>query len=997
LIGVWRLLSNNFDVFTQPQIRFWPTVVTQVANLRLYAKKTQIGAIIPLSEVLTGFFCKYPVIPNVSHYAIWYFGSFLLQTLKSVFDNTGFPAKRCLPFVKCCYKLAERFGSQLRLLTDFCSLFQHCYDKLQPIMGAPLQNLSAQQQALYQFVYDVLFPYLGKMMTVALRFDPPVNLDGFVDILMSHILSSNVTVWPYAARTLHLLLAANSSTDKIKKLIEILEKENFGIILFPLFWLGQQFNDIRHTTLLPFIIRCCSKEGTDAPINTFMLNVALKTMVDFPSNQTVERLCAQVQPQHKRFCSLFLPNLLLMQSKTRRISKFVDDFMQDAEICQNLPTWLNDSVPSFPLSHMAKLVFAIQKDPEQYLSDLSTVDIRTLINVAKRSWGLSVPLSFILSNVILFSLDLKEVFQMVKGLRKDVVLRAIDDFLLNPPVTARVGDLSKFGNLEELFPLLTEVQVDDLIDAQERSTSKVSVFLHHGMLRQALFSAKESLNSLRKEDLLKIRVPDGQFPPFSVSSLREELHNSTEIIDSAANELPIKVRLPFHEKFAIFLLHSKYNTIGRGLRVPKRSFFRKSFSHFFEPNAHKAFAELRSSAYALLRVEPSGESRHEKTYRKSRHQYFIEDRKPLPSADELVSQDPPHWKQMILCFLPYLDVPEWRPIFERIVVGSLKDYPGCGLFLAVLFALLKQQDFDFGDVIGNIPLPWILPFCQLNNERILPHVPESFLPDLAKARQSFDFFRYCDDQCLAVSGDLAVPLSNSKARIFAILPRGPSSFSLITTFGERLRYRVTPAAISDTPFATFLAMVGSLFEGFVDTAKRGMRLPYIASARLPCGSWVTRTDAIPLGERTTSELSIHWRLTFAYRYAALSSVQILLQAAKFDDVWVDEGRCFAVVGRMPRGDSRIELLLPGNYLDEVTVRGPLRAGLVAAGVCLGYHVEKIKVFVRTLIARDAQETAEVARMARAMSIAETDVGVSFRTVHELITRAAGADWQLTWL
>jgi hypothetical protein len=517
------------------------------------------------------------------------------------------------------------------------------------------------------------------------------------------------------------------------------------------------------------------------------------------------------------------------------------------------------------------------------------------------------------------------------------------------------------------------------------------------MLRQALFSAKESLNSLRKEDVLKIQVPDGQFPPFSVSALREELHNSAEIIDSAANELPIKVRLPFHEKFAVFLLHSKYNTIGRALKVPKCSFFRKSFSHFFEPSAHKAFAELRSSAYALLRVEPNGESLHEKKYRKSRHQYFIEDRKPLPSADDLVSQDPPHWKQMILCFLPYLDIPEWRPLFERIVVGGLKDYPNCGLFLAVLFTLLKEHDFDFGDILGNIPLPWILPFCQLNNERILPLVPESFLPELVKTRQSFDFFSYCDNQSLAVSGDLAVPLSNSHARIFAVLPHGPSSFSLITTWGERLRYRVTPVAISETPFATFLAMVGALFEGFVDTAKRGMRLPYIASARLPCGSWLTRTNAIPLGERTTNELSIHWRLTFAYRYAALCSVQMLLQAAKFDNVWVDEGGCFAVVGRMPRADGRIEFLLPGNYLDEVASRGPFSAGLIAAGVCLGYQVEKIKVFLRTLIARDAQETAEAARVARAMSIAETDVGVSLATVHKLVARAAGSDWQLSWL
>jgi hypothetical protein len=61
------------------------------------------------------------------------------------------------------------------------------------------------------------------------------------------------------------------------------------------------------------------------------------------------------------------------------------NFLLDQEICQNLPAWLNDSVPQFPLSISPKLPFGIQTNSDQYLNDFASADFGQLINVAQGS------------------------------------------------------------------------------------------------------------------------------------------------------------------------------------------------------------------------------------------------------------------------------------------------------------------------------------------------------------------------------------------------------------------------------------------------------------------------------------------------------------------------------------------------------------------------------------------------------------------------------------
>jgi hypothetical protein len=89
----------------------------------------------------------------------------------------------------------------------------------------------------------------------------------------------------------------------------------------------------------------------------------------------------------------------------------------------------------------------------------------------------------------------------------------------------------------------------------------------------------------------------------------------------------VKARIPFSERLTFFLLHSKLNSVTKELKTPKSALFQKSLSPFFEPIAHEAFAEMRSAASGLSRIESNTnrEIEQESQHRKLRHQHFAED------------------------------------------------------------------------------------------------------------------------------------------------------------------------------------------------------------------------------------------------------------------------------------------------------------------------------------------------------------------------------------
>jgi hypothetical protein len=195
-----------------------------------------------------------------------------------------------------------------------------------------------------------------------------------------------------------------------------------------------------------------------------------------------------------------------------------------------------------------------------------------------------------------------------------------------------------------------------------------------------------------------------------------------------------------------------------------------------------------------------------------------------------------------------------------------------------------------------------------------------------------------------------------------------------------------------TPFGTFLHSVGQLFATFVDSAKRGQVLPYYPAARLPGGRWLSPCSAIN-GGPGLGNLGMQWRLTFAYRYAGLCAVQLLLSAGRFGrgELWVDEKNCFAFVGEMRRGEEGF--LLMREYLDEVMVLGPFRGGLMSAGNCLTYNREKVRVLLATLVGQHDLGDAEK------ISIADGNVDDVIQLIHTLILKSVeGSDnWSLPWL
>jgi hypothetical protein len=327
------------------------------------------------------------------------------------------------------------------------------------------------------------------------------------------------------------------------------------------------------------------------------------------------------------------------------------------------------------------------------------------------------------------------------------------------------------------------------------------------MARRALGAAKESLAGISKDDLARIRVADGEAPKFSAAALRDDAHNAADRIEAAVAELPLKNRVPYSEKFARLMMQAKYPSIAKAMKREKQIKFRSPLSHFFEPAVHQTFADLRAAVAQLLHRDPTPEYEraHAKRFRKALHQRFIAERGPLPSAEELVGQDPPKWKQMLYCFLPRLRDPAWEGAFVRIAVGGLSAFPNHPLFLSLLYRLLKAAPVSFGDALGTLPYEWVLPFAEIEPPDMSSFIPESFLivgrPDLIGNRRTIEFLNMCEKAGQhTVCVPVPVPLSRDHAHVCGIvLTEGAGSFVVRTTHGERVTFRITDEPPSDVP------------------------------------------------------------------------------------------------------------------------------------------------------------------------------------------------------
>ncbi|OHT02170.1 hypothetical protein TRFO_30825 [Tritrichomonas foetus] len=992
LMSIWTLFQNNIDVFPNMCQRFWPLILTQVANIRFYAKKTQIPATTPITEAITSIFTKYPPPPNTSHQVISFFATFLTSTLRSIIDNTAATSnKKCIPFMKCCVKLVRMYGPQLHVANDFFQLLleyfakcvqqqqqhqhqqqqhqnqqhpqhlvqqhaqqqqqhaqqqqqhaqqqqqhthqlaqqQHAQQHLQQQLHAQQQqqqliqqqNLQqrVQQQQQHQianlsspiqYMFDAMMPFVPRIIPAVLKFDPPYNLDTIVEALLPVAQLSSSTSWPYAARALHLIASAGICTEKIKKLFDFIDREDVGLSLFPLLWINTAFTDSRTAILLPYIVKVCNKEIQETPLNQFLLKVAFKTMVDYPSGQSMQKLFTELSPQQRRFSALFLSNLLVTSPKTRVISNYVDNYLQDPKICSiAAPSILYEKDIKFSLPMVSKLAFCANHIDSIYLDELSTHDIKTLIPISQRVSAMQVPLAIAISKLVPFELPLNISFKISRCFRAEYTKMSLDSFCLPVPTNN-----DKWGSVDDILSTLSEYQSFDLTDSHQniigRKVSSVATFLHHGMLTHALFSAKNSLNDICKDDLQKIRMKDSSFPSFSEEWIKDEIQSPTfkaYMIDSAVKELPNRPRIPYSNKFATYFLVSKLNKIQRAAKGEKPLSFKRILPHFFSPSAHKAFEELRKSAYSYLKVtpDPKIEEVHKKMYMKCVRQNFIEERPPLPPADELIEQKDTNYKKLIMCLNPFVSNIEWRPIFESIVMRALATSPNDDIFLSLFYKLVNLNDnFDLSQFNTKIPHRWALVFNKLNKPKLSMLLPSSYwllAPQYYPLTIKEDFLELLDnvsymfsdktfnnidnnpsDNSWNIDSRMVSDEVNSSDYSSFMIPNfitSPTTFrneiplpfslyedqciesvipcvnrltnDVIQIFirssdGEKVSYLISKEKIMDNIFSIFSSAINTLYSGFVDSRRRSLSLAAYQSFQMRNGFWITKTNAIPI-------------------------------------------------------------------------------------------------------------------------------------------------------
>lgn len=1010
LVGVWKILVNNADLFPSPLARFWKVIINQMSGVRFYAKKTQLMPIIRLCEFIADLFCKYPLVPNVSHYVVYYYGSFLVETLKTFPDNAGLQARKCVRFVECCYQTALKFGPQLRIVQEFCALFVDCCSKLLPYShqeasqvarppvgpGNPPPQQSPANQAIAQFVHEVLFPYAGKMISVALKFDTPYISEQLVDVLYGCV-NINCQSWPYALYSLSLIANAGIHMDKIRRLLELLDRDIIGPAIFPMFWANDNFSDLRSSKLLPYAIKYCSKEQIEHPLVVYLTNSVLKTIIDVPHGQTLQRLLNEIQASGKKLNSALISSLLSNPPRARFVTGFVENLLQNPDVCIMIPSVVRENAGQYPWTNLAKMAFCLQRNSETCLEELSTVDIRSLASLAKSTWGSSIPLTMILHYFLPGNLTRRQIFGGVKVLRTDFCIKTIDNFFLYSASPFLEEDtelrehrrftpeaLSRWSQIEDYFSLLSEIQVSDICDGRKSlegfSLSGINMFLHHGMTHQALFSFKESLNNLSSEDLAKIQIHEDVFPNYTTSSLGEFVSNVNDAIEQAVRELPPVARCPYSDKLAAYLMARKYRKIGRVMAGEKKLRFSKALSHFFSPQAHKAFASLRAAAYKIVppnMVVPEPPI-HEKELHRSLHQHFGEQRPPLQSASELVAEENSNWKQLLFCFVSHIKEPEWRHIFEKVVVSGLRSTPDKDFFIAALYSLLSQSRFDFGDCLKSLPAPWIPAFRTLGVDQLIPEPYTTAFytksPDLRRIldnlteidmdsaeegefyRTTIEFSNICEP-CL-------VPLRSDGSRVSLIDPvvtydRDRIAFNIRATNGEYIPFVITKEPLQSPDLSCFFHCVSGLMSNFVDSAKRSQNLISTASVEFKPGFWLTQTSAVPirtLADGRFCKLTPAWNVTLAYKYAAICAVQYLLKAPPIPDsaIWVDESHCQILVRRMSPGSGDVKFNLIPRYLDELLITGPFRAGLLSAFICFAYCKEKLAVYLESILGVDSR-------------------------------------------
>jgi hypothetical protein len=95
----------------------------------------------------------------------------------------------------------------------------------------------------------------------------------------------------------------------------------------------------------------------------------------------------------------------------------------------------------------------------------------------------------------------------------------------------------------------------------------------------------------------------------------------------------------------------------------------------------------------------------------------------------------------------------------------------------------------------------------------------------------------------------------------------------------------------------------------------------------------------------------------------------------------------------PGPANGVSFFIPPQFIDGPMLPGPFRAGLLSAGVCLGYKIEQVRAHLRMLLDLADPEFAE--RGAR-LSIAEAGADAALGLVAALIARSGAAADRPSW-
>lgn len=212
--------------------------------------------------------------------------------------------------------------------------------------------------------------------------------------------------------------------------------------------------------------------------------------------------------------------------------------------------------------------------------------------------------------------------------------------------------------------------------------------------------------------------------------------------------------------------------------------------------------------------------------------------------------------------------------------------------------------------------------------------------------------------------------------------------------GDKIHYTVSTEASIETNLSLFSALISRLFDCFVDTRRRGMKTAGYQSffIRTTNGStgFVTRMDSIPLPRLPsvsnkrwcsyqhrkiiemlpasrficTAEF-VNWCSIFAYRHAALSSLQLLLGAKIIDigEMSIDHKFALPSVSIMSLIDDKSEPFVRLNalfrhYIDDVMRFGPFKSGLVSSFLCMGYKRDKLRIYLMNILVKDQKNLTE---------------------------------------